>query len=27
VEYKVRHVFGGARMDPKMTCASNGSGS
>jgi hypothetical protein len=27
IEYKVRHVFGGARMDPKMTVASNGSGS
>lgn len=27
VQYKVRHVFGGARMDPKMTVASNGSGS
>jgi hypothetical protein len=26
-EYKVRHVFGGSRMDPKMTVASNGSGS
>jgi hypothetical protein len=25
-EYKVRHVFGGSRMDPKMTVASNGSG-
>lgn len=27
IEYKTRHVFGGARMDPKMTVASNGSGS
>lgn len=27
VTYKVRHVFGGTRMDPKMTVASNGSGS
>jgi hypothetical protein len=27
IEYKVRHVFGGSRMDPKMTVASNGSGS
>lgn len=26
IEYKVRHVFGGAIMDPKMTVASNGSG-
>ena len=26
-EYKVRHVFGGSRLDPKMTVASNGSGS
>jgi hypothetical protein len=26
-EYKVRHIFGGSRMDPKMTIASNGSGS
>jgi hypothetical protein len=26
IEYKVRHVFGGVRMDPKMTVASNGSG-
>jgi hypothetical protein len=25
-EFKVRHVFGGARMDPKVTVASNGSG-
>jgi hypothetical protein len=25
-ETKVRHVFGGTRMDPKMTVASNGSG-
>jgi hypothetical protein len=27
VEYKVRHVLGGTRLDPKMTVASNGSGS
>jgi hypothetical protein len=27
IEYKVRHVLGGSRMDPKMTVASNGSGS
>ena len=27
IEYKVRHVLGGARMDPKMTVASDGSGS
>lgn len=26
-EYKVRHIFGGTQMDPKMTVASNGSGS
>ena len=26
IEYKVRHVLGGSRMDPKMTVASNGSG-
>jgi hypothetical protein len=26
IEYKVRHVFGGTREDPKMTVASNGSG-
>jgi len=26
VEYKVRHIFGGTREDPKMTVASNGSG-
>jgi hypothetical protein len=26
-EYKVRHVLGGTRLDPKMTMASNGSGS
>lgn len=25
--YKVRHVFGGTQIDPKMTIASNGSGS
>ena len=27
IMYKVRHVFGGTRMDPKMTVGSNGSGS
>lgn len=27
VAYKVRHVFGASRLDPKMTVASNGSGS
>jgi hypothetical protein len=27
VEYKVRHVLGGARMDPKMAVASTGAGS
>lgn len=27
IEYKIRHVFGGATIDPKMTVASNGSGS
>lgn len=27
IEYKARHVFGGTRMDPKMTVGSNGSGS
>jgi hypothetical protein len=27
IEYKLRHVFGGTREDPKMTVASNGSGS
>jgi hypothetical protein len=27
VEYKVRHVFGGSVIDPKMTVGSNGSGS
>ncbi len=27
IQYKVRHVFGGTRIDPKMTVASNGSGS
>lgn len=27
IEHKVRHVFGGTRMDPKMTVGSNGSGS
>lgn len=27
VEYKVRHVFGGTRLDPKMTVASQGDGS
>lgn len=26
IDYKVRHVFGGARIDPKMSVASNGSG-
>lgn len=26
IENKLRHVFGGTRMDPKMTVASNGSG-
>lgn len=26
IEHKLRHVFGGTRMDPKMTVASNGSG-
>ena len=26
IEYKVRHVFGGARMDPKMAVASQGDG-
>lgn len=26
IEYKLRHVFGGSRMDPKMTMGSNGSG-
>jgi hypothetical protein len=26
IEYKVRHVLGGTRMDPKMTVGSNGSG-
>jgi len=26
IEHKLRHVFGGARMDPKMTVGSNGSG-
>jgi hypothetical protein len=25
-EYKVRHIFGGTRQDPKMTVASNGTG-
>lgn len=25
-EKKVQHIFGGAQVDPKMTCASNGSG-
>ncbi len=25
IEYKVRHVLGGCRLDPKLTCASNGS--
>lgn len=27
VEYKIRHVFGGVALDPKMTVMSNGSGS
>ncbi len=27
IQYKVRHVFGGVRMDPKAVVASNGSGS
>lgn len=27
IEHKLRHVFGGTRMDPKMTVGSNGSGS
>ncbi len=27
IEYKVRHVFGGSLIDPKMSVASNGSGS
>jgi hypothetical protein len=27
IMYKVRHVFGGTRLDPKATVASNGSGS
>lgn len=27
IEYKVRHVFGGASIDPKMSMGSNGSGS
>lgn len=27
IQYKVRHVLGGTRIDPKMTVASNGSGS
>ncbi len=26
IEHKLRHVFGGTRMDPKMTVGSNGSG-
>jgi hypothetical protein len=26
-EYKVRHIFGGSRVDPKMTVASDGKGS
>lgn len=26
IEYKLRHVFGGGRQDPKMTMGSNGSG-
>ncbi len=27
IQYKVRHVFGGTQLDPKMTVASDGSGS
>jgi hypothetical protein len=27
VEYKLRHVFGGSILDPKMSVGSNGSGS
>ena len=27
IQYKVRHVYGGTQMDPKMTVASNGTGS
>lgn len=27
LHYKIRHVFGGARLDPAMTVSSNGSGS
>ncbi len=27
ISYKVRHVFGGTRLEPKVTVASNGSGS
>lgn len=27
IEYKIRHVIGGGRLDPKATVASNGSGS
>jgi hypothetical protein len=27
IVYKIRHVLGGTRLDPKMTVASNGSGS
>lgn len=27
IQYKVRHVFGGSRIDPKMTVASEGDGS
>lgn len=27
IQYKVRHVLGGSRLDPKMTVASDGSGS
>jgi hypothetical protein len=26
IQYKIRHVFGGTRLDPKMAVASNGSG-
>jgi hypothetical protein len=27
IDYKVRHVFGGTRVDPKMAVASTGTGS
>jgi len=26
IQYKIRHVFGGTRLDPKMAVASNGTG-